>query len=101
MPPRPLVIQDACLLTLMKYQKTNSPCYLFLLLTFLTVGIIFSARAKPAAPQAVQLAMAKSDTLEVDSGVREDGNYGKEVSYLMPLIHFEPLLLFMLGTLLL
>jgi hypothetical protein len=85
----------------MKYQKTNSPFYLFLLLIFLTIGTIFSVRTKPTAPQEVQLALAKSNTLQYDDGVQEDRDYGKELSYLVPLIHFEPLLLFMLGTLLL
>jgi putative Mn2+ efflux pump MntP len=94
-----LAVQDSCRFTRMKFLKTTSPFYSFLLLIFITVGILFSARAKQPLPQDLQIAMAKTKT--IDNPAQESRDYGKEFSFALPLTHFEPLLLFMLGTVLL
>jgi hypothetical protein len=83
----------------MKFLKTDSPFYSFLLLVFITIGIIISVRAKPPLQQDLQIAMANNTAL--DNHPQEGREYSKELSYALPLAHFEPLLLLMLGTVLL
>lgn len=83
----------------MKHKKTSSSTIIFLLLV---AGIIFSIFSVQAGQQTdAKLAMAKSSVVDHNSSSKEGQKYFSEVYYPLPTTHFEPLLLFMLGTILL
>ncbi|MBI3652039.1 MAG: hypothetical protein HY231_13545 [Acidobacteria bacterium] len=81
----------------MKFISTKRPYLLLLLFILISVGIIFSLRAKSSAHHTVQIAMAKNHQLTYEPRATET----QDLPLPLPVTHFEPLLLFVLGTLLL
>jgi hypothetical protein len=85
----------------MKHTKTSSSTFIFLLLVAGIIFSIFSVQAgQEQAPEA-DIALAKSSVVDHNSSSKEGQKFFSEVSYPLPTTHFEPLLLFMLGTILL
>jgi hypothetical protein len=82
----------------MKHIKTPSPIYLLLPLI---AGIIFCACILQVQKQGTEIAMAKSNAIDYDNNSKEGQNFRTEFSYGLPAKHFEPFLLFMLGTIIL
>lgn len=82
----------------MKFKKTASHLFILLLIT---VGIISFARAVQSQQPELQTALAKSSAIDYDSGTKERLGSLIDFSYRLPMAHFEPLLLFVLGTVLL
>ena len=79
----------------MKHIKTPSPIYLLLPLI---AGIIFCAHILQVQKQDTEIAMAKTSAVDYDTNSKEGQNLLTEFSYGLPAKHFEPFLLFMLGT---
>jgi hypothetical protein len=87
-----------CVDGFMKYVKApRSIC----LLLFLIAGIAFFAHIVQTQKQDAEIAMAKSNAIHYDSPSKEGPNFLTEFSNGLPAGHVEPLLLFMLGTILL
>jgi hypothetical protein len=82
----------------MIYKKTISSIYLFLLIF---AGMVFSSHAEQTQKQDVEIAMAKNSAVDYDKQSKETQNFLTDFSYGLPATHFEPFLLFMLGTILL
>jgi hypothetical protein len=82
----------------MKHIKTLSPIYLLLPLI---AGIIFCAHILEVQKQGTEIAMAKSSAIDYDNNLKEGQNFPTEFAYGLQAKHFEPFLLFMLGTIIL
>ena len=86
------------LIRLMKPRKTSSYLYILFLIS---IGTFSSVRAMESAQQEVETAMVKSSTIDYDTTSKESQDSLIDFSYRLPLTHFEPLLLLVLGTVLL
>ncbi len=82
----------------MKIKKKASH---FFILFLIIVGIISSVRAMQSQKQDLQTAMAKSSAIDFDSRSKGVQESLINFSYRLPVAHFEPLLLLVLGTFLL
>jgi hypothetical protein len=85
----------------MKHTKTSSSTFIFLLLVAGIIFSIFSVQAGQGQAPEAKIALAKSSVVDPNSGSEEGQKFFPEVSYPLSTTHFEPLLLFMLGTILL
>jgi hypothetical protein len=82
----------------MKSRKTVNHFYILLLII---VGIISSVRAVQSQKQDLQIAPVKSSAIDYNTRAKESPDYLIELSHPLSITHFEPLLLFALGTVLL
>jgi hypothetical protein len=82
----------------MKFRKTSSNLYILLLIT---IGIFSSVRAMQSSKQEIETVMAKSSAVDYDSSAKDRQGALLDISYRLPMTHFEPLLLFVFGTVLL
>jgi hypothetical protein len=85
----------------MKHKKTRSSTFIFLLLVAGIIFSIFSVKAGQGQHSDAEIAMAKTSVVDPTSSSKEGQKFFSEVSYPLPTTHFEPMLLFMLGTILL
>jgi hypothetical protein len=82
----------------MKFKKTSSNLYILLLIT---IGIFSSVRAMQSSKQEMETIVAKSSAVDYDSSANDRQGALIDFSYRLPVTHFEPLLLFVFGAVLL
>jgi hypothetical protein len=82
----------------MKYRKTSNPTFILLLIIAGIFFPAFSVIAGQASQPDAEVVMAKGNVVDYENRSKEGQKFLSELSYLLPTTHFEPLVLFLLGT---